>query len=311
MTSLALNSSNYINGVAQKHTEISKTMFPNYPIHSITNGVHAPTWVCPSFAQLYDKYIHHWREDPYSLRYVSNISLSEIWEAHFSAKKRIIDYTNANTNAGMDYDFLTIGWARRFTAYKRPDFLFANIERLRNIAEELGPIQIIFGGKAHPKDFEGKALITKILEMGNKVDGKIKMAYLENYDMYLGQLITSGVDVWLNTPEPPHEASGTSGMKCALNGVPHLSVRDGWWEEGCVEGETGWSFPTPDDLYDVLEQKIMPTFYQNPDTWRSIMRKTIMINGSFFNSTRMLHEYVNRAYTNNSNGENNNVVSLV
>ncbi|MBP8961125.1 alpha-glucan family phosphorylase [Patescibacteria group bacterium] len=296
MTQLALDFSGYINGVAQKHTEVSKSMFPNYPIHSITNGVHAPTWVSASFANLFDKYIHHWREDPYSLRYVSNISLSEIWDAHFQAKKRIIDYTNAHTNAGMDYDFFTIGWARRFTAYKRPGFLFEDVERLKTIAELVGPIQIIFGGKAHPKDTEGKELITKILEMGNKIDGKIKMAYLENYDMYLGQLITAGVDVWLNTPEPPYEASGTSGMKCALNGVPHLSVRDGWWVEGCIEGETGWSFPTSDDLYDLLEKKVIPMFYKKPDSWRNLMRKTIIINGSFFNSTRMLHEYRHRAY---------------
>ena len=296
MTSLALNSSGYINGVAQKHTEVSKSMFPNYPIHSITNGVHAPTWISPSFASLYDKYIHHWREDPYSLRYVSNISLGEIWGAHVEGKKRIIDYTNAHTNAGMDYDFFTIGWARRFTAYKRPELLFSDLERLKTISEIVGPIQIIYGGKAHPKDTEGKELITKVLEMSEKIGGNIKMAYLENYDMYLGQLITSGVDVWVNTPEPPHEASGTSGMKCALNGIPHLSVRDGWWEEGCIEGETGWSFPTADDLYDLLEKKVMPMFYKKPEAWRNLMRKTIMINGSFFNSTRMLHEYKHRAY---------------
>ena len=304
MTSLALNSSNYINGVAQKHTEISKTMFPNYPIHSITNGVHAPTWVSAPFANLYDKYIRHWREDPYSLRYASNISLSEIWDAHFSAKKRIIDYTNAYSNAGMDYDFFTIGWARRFTSYKRPDFLFDDIDRLNQIAEKHGPIQVIFGGKAHPKDTEGKKLISAVIKMSKELtekgNGKIKTAYLTNYDMYLGQLITSGVDVWLNTPEPPHEASGTSGMKCALNGVPHLSIRDGWWEEGCIEGETGWSFVTPDDLYAVLDNKILPLFHNDADGWRSLMRKTIMLNGSFFNATRMLHEYVSRAYNGGS-----------
>ena len=298
MTLLALNSSNYINGVAQKHAEISKTMFPNYPIHSITNGVHARTWVSASFAELYDKHIHHWKEDPYSLRYVSNISLTEIWEAHTKAKKRIIDYTNANTNAGMDYDNFTVGWARRFTEYKRPGFLFNDIDRLKGIAKGKGPIQVIFGGKAHPKDAGGKKLISEILKLADELNSDIKLAYLTNYDMYLGQLMTSGVDVWLNTPEPPHEASGTSGMKCALNGVPHLSVRDGWWTEGCVEGETGWSFPTPEDLYDVLENKVMPLFYENPDGWRSIMRKTIMLNGSFFNASRMVNEYVKRAYKN-------------
>lgn len=301
MTLLALNSSNYINGVAQKHAEVSKSMFPNYPIHSITNGVHARTWVSAPFAKLYDKYIHHWKEDPYSLRYVSNISLGEIWEAHYQAKRRIIDYTNANTNAGMDYDVFTIGWARRFTAYKRPDFLFKDIERLKSMAQAHGPIQIIMGGKAHPKDEEGKNLIARVLGMGHQINGNIKMAYLTNYDMYLAQLMTSGCDVWLNTPEPPHEASGTSGMKCALNGVPHLSVRDGWWIEGCIEGETGWSFPTPEDLYDILEQKILPLYYKNPDGWRKVMRKAIMLNGSFFNAHRMVHEYLSRAYRGRDN----------
>ncbi len=298
MTLLALSSSNYINGVAQKHAEISKTMFPNYPIHSITNGVHARTWVSAPFAELYDKHIHHWQEDPYSLRYVSSISSKELWEAHFEAKKRIIDYTNANTNAGMDYDFFTLGWARRFTAYKRPDFLFENTDRLIEIANKHGPIQIIFGGKAHPKDSGGKELVSKILKMGHELEENIKLAYLTNYDMYLGKLITSGVDTWLNTPKPPHEASGTSGMKCALNGVPHLSVRDGWWIEGCIEGETGWSFPTPEDLYDVLDKKVLPLFYKNPEGWKNLMRKTIMLNGSFFNASRMINEYVKRAYNN-------------
>ncbi len=302
MTSLALNSSGYINGVAQRHAEVSKSMFPNYPIHSITNGVHVSSWVSASFANLYDKYIHHWREDPYSLRYASSLSLGEIWNAHFESKKRIIDYSNAHTNMGMDYDFFTIGWARRFTEYKRPGMLFEDLERLKKIAEKHGPLQIILGGKAHPNDSGGKKLISDIIQVTKKIteesDGNILATYLINYDMYLGHLMTSGVDVWLNTPEPPREASGTSGMKCALNGIPHLSVRDGWWEEGCIEGETGWSFITSDDLYSVLEEKVLPLFHENHDGWRNLMRKTIMLNGSFFNATRMLHEYVNRAYNN-------------
>lgn len=299
MTLLALNSSGYINGVAQKHAEVSKTMFPNYPIHSITNGVHARTWVSPFFAALYDKYIHHWKEDPYSLRYVSNINLDEIWDAHVESKKKIIDFTNANTNAGMDYDFLTIGWARRFTAYKQPDFLFKDIEKLKEIANKHGPIQIIFGGKAHPNDAGGKELITKIIKLSENLGDNINLAYLINYDMYLGKLITSGVDIWLNTPRPPHEASGTSGMKCALNGVPHLSIKDGWWVEGCIEGETGWSFSTPEDLYEVLDNKVLPMFYKDKENWKKLMRKTIMLNGSFFNAGRMISEYIKRAYNPN------------
>ncbi len=295
MTRLALSSSGYINGVAQKHSEVSKNLFPEYPIHSITNGVHAPTWVSDSFAQLYDKYIHHWREDPFSLRYASNISSNEVAQAHFKAKRRIIDYANATTNAGMDYDFFTLGWARRFTSYKRPEFLFADLDALGVLAKKYGPIQIIYGGKAHPKDTVGKQLIHKILTIKNKLPEGVSMTYLQNYDMYVGKLMVAGVDVWLNTPQPPREASGTSGMKCALNGVPHLSVLDGWWVEGHIEGETGWAFETPDELYARLDT-ILHLFYYRPSKWHEIMRKTITLNGSFFNSARMLNEYVHRAY---------------
>lgn len=296
MTALALNLSNYVNGVAKKHAEISRSMFPNYPIHSITNGVHAVTWVSRFFQTLFDEHNPDWRKNPSSLRYVSGIPQEKLWEAHYKSKRRIIDYVNAHTNAGFDYDFFTLGWARRFTLYKRPEFLFSNIERLKEVAEKAGDIQIIYGGKAHPKDAKGKELIARVIDYSERLDGKVNLVYLENYDMYLAQLMTAGVDVWLNTPLPPHEASGTSGMKCALNGVPHLSVRDGWWLEGHVEGETGWEINTPEELYDKLENKIIPMFYGRREEWLQIMSKAISLNGSFFNASRMVNEYVNRAY---------------
>ncbi len=296
MTELALDFSHYVNGVAKSHSEISKTIFPNYPIHSITNGVHAVTWTSLHFAHIYDKHLPSWRHDPSSLRYVSQITPSEIWNAHFEAKKQIIDFANSYSNAGLDYDFFTIGWARRFTSYKRPDFLLTDPKRLIQIAEKVGPIQIVYAGKAHPKDEAGKALIKKTLDLKNELKGKVTMVYMQNYDMYLSKFITSGVDVWLNTPLPPYEASGTSGMKAALNGIPHLSVLDGWWKEGYVEGETGWSFSTPEELYSLLENTIVPCFYHEKEKWLSVMQNAIKLNGSFFNSQRMLMEYIKNAY---------------
>lgn len=296
MTALALDASSYINGVAKKHAEVSKSMFPRYPIQSITNGVHAQTWVSAHFAYLYDQHIPDWKRNPDSLRSITSVPRQDIWNAHYEAKKQIIDYVNANTNAGLDYDYFTLGWARRFTSYKRPDFLLQDTDRLRKIAEKHGPLQIIYAGKAHPKDTEGKELIKKIITLSKELNGQIKMVYLENYDMYLSKYITSGVDAWLNTPLPPHEASGTSGMKCALNGVPQISVLDGWWHEGYVENETGWAFSTSEELYDVLEHDVVNTFYNDLQRWVEIMQKTIMLNGSFFNSHRMINEYIKMAY---------------
>ena len=274
MTYLALDFSAYINGVAKKHAEVSKGMFPDYKINSITNGVHAQTWVSPHFERLYDEKLSTWRQDPASFKNATALQKEDVWNAHFEGKKQIIDFANAYTNAGLDYDYFTIGWARRFTSYKRPDFLLSDIERLRKIANQNGPIQIIYAGKAHKKDTSGKMLIEAIISMSEKLKGEdVTLVYLQNYDMYLSKFLTSGVDVWLNTPNPPHEASGTSGMKCALNGIPQLSVKDGWWEEGCVEGETGWSFTTKDDLYNLLENEIVPTFYSNRPHGKKLCKK--------------------------------------
>ena len=237
MTYLALNLSHFINGVAKKHKEVSSQMFENYVIDSITNGVNAAVWTSEPFENLFDKYIPGWKEDNYNLRYALNIPKQEIWQAHLQAKRKLLQYVSRETNTGMDIDYLTLGFARRTATYKRADLIFQDMERLKNIVENTGPIQIIYAGKAHPQDQDGKEIIKRIFHAKEVLKNNIKIAYLENYDIELGKLISSGVDVWLNTPIPPLEASGTSGMKAALNGVPSLSVLDGWWIEGCIEGE--------------------------------------------------------------------------
>ena len=307
MTLLALNQSKHINGVAKKHGEISQLMFPEYSIESITNGVHSSTWVCDSFKRLYDKYIPDWKNDPFSLRYALSIPNDEIWNTHQEAKNKLIDYVNKKTGIDIDSETLTIGFARRAAAYKRADLVFSDVDRLIKIAKDAGKMQFIFSGKAHPQDAMGKDLIKKIIIASKWLEGKIKVVYLENYDKELAKLLVSGVDLWLNTPRKPQEASGTSGMKAAHNGVPSLSILDGWWIEGCIEDITGWSIGTPQNtesndqqdassLYDKLEFAIIPTFYVGREYWINIMRHAIAINASFFNTHRMVQQYVLNAY---------------
>jgi len=312
MTYLALNFSRYINGVARKHSEVSKLMFAGYQINAITNGVHAATWVSPPFQELFDHYIPMWRQDNFSLRYALSIPREKLWEAHMKCKRKLISLINQKTGVGMDENILTLGFARRATLYKRPDLIFNDLERLRRISNEVGNFQIIYAGKAHPRDYEGKKLIQRIFQAKEKLYPDVKVAYLENYDITLAALITSGVDVWLNTPEPPMEASGTSGMKAALNGVPSLSVLDGWWIEGCIEGLTGWSIGEPAhgneekrdhskdaySLYDKLEHTVIPLFYHDRDRFLNMMAYCIALNGSFFNTQRMIQEYIINAYFN-------------
>ncbi len=307
MTLIALNLSKYINGVAKRHGEVTREMFPGYSIDSITNGVHLLTWAAPAFKKLYDKHIPGWQSDYFSLRYAMGIPKDEISRAHQEAKKELIDHVNARTGAGMDQDTFTIGFARRVTAYKRADLLLSDINRLIEINDKAGRMQIIYAGKAHPSDGGGKELIRNIFSRIKELKPKIKVAYLENYDMTQGRLITNGVDLWLNNPLPPHEASGTSGMKACLNGVPNLSVLDGWWIEGCIENVTGWAIGTLQsqgrdsaqdarDLYQKLEKIILPMFYNEKDKWLEVMRHAIALNASFFNTQRMVQEYVLNAY---------------
>lgn len=311
MTLFALEHSGHINGVAKRHEEISRNMFPGYPIDSITNGVHHVFWTSKPFQRLYDKHTGGWRKDPFNLRYVISIPLEEIEQAHREAKRMLIDLVNAKHNIGMDYDTCTLGFARRMTRYKRPQLLFSNPERLVSIARARGPLQVVIAGKAHPKDTSGKELIKSVFAAIKRLKSDIKIVFLENYDMELAQFITAGVDVWLNTPKIPCEASGTSGMKACLNGVPSLSVLDGWWVEGCVEDVTGWAIETKvanvcelemddsdeaESLYRKLEQVVLPTFYTNREKWARIMRYAIAFNGSFFNSHRMVQQYLLNAY---------------
>ena len=310
MTYLALTLSHYVNGVAKKHGEVSSHMYAPYRIDSITNGVHVATWTSEPFRDLFDKYIPGWMEDNFNLRYALSIPESEIWEAHLQAKRELIHYVNRETNKGMDTDILTLGFARRAASYKRADLLLSDIRRLKEVYSKAGPFQIIYAGKAHPKDKQGKELIQRIFESIKALNSDVKIAYLENYDIQLGKLITSGVDVWVNTPMPPMEASGTSGMKAALNGVPSLSILDGWWIEGCIEGITGWSIGQSSldletervagldarDLFDKLQNTIIPLYYNQPEEFRCIMSHCIALNGSFFNTQRMMQQYVLKAY---------------
>ena len=310
MTHLALRFSRYVNGVAKKHGEVSRKMFNNNGIQWITNGVHAPSWVSDPMQKLFDKYLPEWRHDSFILRNACAIPHQEIWDAHQVSKKELIAKVNAVTKQGLKDDVYTIGFARRAASYKRADLLFFDIERLKKIYKEQGPFQLIYAGKAHPRDMDGKALIQRIFDSIGTLKNDIKIAYIPNYDMTWGKLITSGVDVWLNTPQPPLEASGTSGMKAAMNGVPNFSSLDGWWIEGCVEGVTGWAIGTDGHdvnehreyatdaklLYDKLENIILPMYYKNRDEYIHIMSQAIGINGSYFNTHRMVEDYVLYAY---------------
>jgi starch phosphorylase len=306
MTHLALYYSKHINGVAKKHRDVSLAMFPGYQIDAITNGIHSVTWTGESFRTLFDSYIPGWRKDNYMLRYALNIPYDKIWSAHIEQKQTLIDFVNETQNVHFSSDILTIGFARRAATYKRADLIFRDIARLERIAKK-HPIQIVMAGKAHPSDSGGKGLIHKIHEVINSLNNpNLKVVFLPNYEMWLGQLLVGGVDVWLNTPMRPLEASGTSGMKAAHNGILNFSVLDGWWIEGHVEGVTGWSIgglpDTPDaacvdcddseDLYDKLEANICPLYYGHRDDWVKMMIHGISHNASFFNTQRMVSQYV-------------------
>ena len=314
LTLVALELSHYVNGVTRRHGEVSRSMFPGYPIGSITNGVHSTTWTAPPFAALYDRYIPDWRRDSFSLRYALGIPVTAIQSAHREAKAQLVRTVNERTPASFDPERFTLGFARRTTAYKRPTLLLRDPARLRRLAAARGPLQVVFAGKAHPHDAEGKNLIREIVRRGAELAPDIRIAYLPDYNLELARQVTAGVDLWLNTPRPPLEASGTSGMKAAHNGVPSLSVLDGWWLDGHVEGVTGWSIGRRDGaseaaddddarhLYETLEQTILPLHADRPASWAEVMRLTIALNASFFNAHRMLQEYVIHAYQDQNHG---------
>jgi starch phosphorylase len=259
------------------------------------------------FRNLYDHHIPAWRYDNFYLRYAIKIPLYEVQYAHTQAKRELLELVKHRTGVSMDEGVLTIGFARRAAAYKRADLLFSDPDRLRWLTRQVGPLQVIYGGKAHPQDAAGKALIRRIFAAATEADTGVRVVYLPNYDMALARDICAGVDLWLNTPQRPQEASGTSGMKAALNGVPSLSVLDGWWIEGHQEGVTGWAIGDGQDasedparevdsLYDKLEHVILPLFYKEPVEFAKVMRSAIAYNGSFFNTQRMVLQYLRNAY---------------
>jgi glycogen phosphorylase len=309
MTMLAMNSSRHVNAVSKKHAEVTKNMFPGHELDHITNGVHSYTWTSKEFQDLFDKYIPEWRESSANLKKADIIPNEELWNAHSNSKEKLIDYVNSNYGLNLDKDKLTICFARRAAEYKRPDLIFSDLEKLVEIGED--KIQLIFAGKAHPKDDLGKGAIYRINQYADKLKGKIDVVYLENYNMGLGKLLTSGADVWLNNPRRPREACGTSGMKAAHNGVINFSVLDGWFIEAHKEDITGWAIgPEPNenmlcevddmedakDLYNKLENKIIPLYYNNKNGWTNIMKNSISKIASNFNAERMVNEYFDKLY---------------
>ncbi len=309
MTLLAMNLSKFINGVAKRHGQVSQNLFPGFKIHSITNGVHPFTWCSPFFVNIYDQYLPGWANEPEMLVRVDHIPDEEIWDAHCGAKALFFQYVYEKNGLRLDPDILTVGFARRAATYKRGDLLFRDLDRL--IAVGMKKIQLVFGGKAHPADQEGKKVIQNIIQYTHQLRDKVSVVFLEDYDMDVASQLIPGVDLWLNNPIRPLEASGTSGMKAALNGVPNFSVLDGWWIEGHIEDVTGWSIGPPPldapeenpqndedlvDLYDKLENKIIPLYYQDRPGWIRVMKNAISKNAYYFNTHVMMRRYVSEAY---------------
>jgi starch phosphorylase len=286
-----------------QHGKVSQQMFPDYKVYSITNGVHAATWLSPQFQELFDGEIPHWRTDNQYLRSVYGIDPARIAAAHNKGKLRLFGTIAKRTGHHFNPNVLTLGFARRVATYKRASLLLQDPERLVAIAKKIGGLQILYAGKAHPADNAGKGLIRDVYAAAARLNSSpLKIYYVENYDWELGALLTQGVDVWVNTPRRPYEASGTSGMKAALNGVPSLSILDGWWIEGCAENTTGWAIENGENeaaeansLYEKLEKSIAP-MYANPDAWSRMQQHCIAINGSFFNTHRMLAQYFENSY---------------
>jgi starch phosphorylase len=296
MTRLALSLSEFVNGVAQRHAELSAKMFPGYQVRAIPNGVHPFTWTAASFRQLYDRHVPGWCHEPELLVRADRIPDAAILDAHSLAKRELIDRVQATAGIRLDEHVAVLGFARRMTTYKRPELLFADLDRLKAIARR-HRFQVVLAGKAHPRDAEGKAAIAQLHAYARALAGTFPVVYLPDYDMGLARLLTAGSDVWINTPLPPLEASGTSGMKAAFNGVPSLSVLDGWWTEGCLEGVTGWSIEDAASLCEKLEQIVLP-LYCAPDRsgWCAVMKGAIGRNASHFNSHRMMRRYATESY---------------
>jgi starch phosphorylase len=345
MTAFALRMSEFKNGVSRRHGEVARAMWRSLwpdlteekiPIYHITNGVHVPTWLDPKMTLLLNKYFSPtcplWRDVHDTARIwelIYDIPDEELWEVHAQLKRKLInrmrehkrrtwvaESTEAlNVLSGgalLDPYALTIGFARRFSTYKRADLLFQDIERLKRIVNDpWKPVQIIFAGKAHPADDQGKRIIQKVYQYALQKEFGGRIAFVEDYGEQLAQYLVHGVDVWLNNPLPPLEACGTSGMKASLNGVLHMSVSDGWWPEA-FSGKNGWSFgetdpgrnhdrQDADQLYELLEREVVPLYYMQsddgiPHMWVKKMKEAIKCTAPRFSSRRMLKEYVRRGY---------------
>jgi starch phosphorylase len=341
MTALALRLSSYHNAVSRRHGEVSRhlwrSLWPDLPedkvpIRYITNGVHVPTWIEPRMERLFDTYLGaDWiarHDEPDFMELVENIPEKDVWQTHFWLKMKLINsirerarrsWVNKDASPAvilaegtlLNPTVLTIGFSRRFTAYKRADLIFTDFARIsRLINDPWKPIQIIFAGKAHPEDDEGKRILQRVFNFANRPDLGGRVAFVENYDEQLAQYMVHGVDVWLNNPLPPLEACGTSGMKASLNGVPHLSIRDGWWLEG-YNGRNGWEFGDGDEqdrdrkdaneIYSLLEREIIPLYYAvddkgSPRGWVKLMKEAMKSTTAQFSTRRMAKEYVRSFY---------------
>jgi starch phosphorylase len=318
MTELALAGSRWCNAVSRRHAQVAGQMFPQVGFAAITNGVHAPTWVGPSIARVLDRRIPRWRDDQAELAAAERtVPLDELAAARREAKAALVELVAARCGVRLDPAALTLGIARRVTAYKRTTLALAHPDRLRSISREIGPLQLVFAGKAHPQDEPGKALIREVLAARRSLAPDVTVVFLPDYDLRGARILVAGVDVWCNTPVRPYEASGTSGMKAALNAVPSLSVLDGWWVEGHEEGITGWAVGGPPEhvgdpagrpgldptweedaksFAEVLAGTVAPLYYREPERFLAVGRGALARNGSRFTTQRMLAEYLELAY---------------
>jgi starch phosphorylase len=313
MTRLGIGSSRWVNGVSQRHAEVTRAMFPDVEVRALTNGVHLGTWVAPAMAALFDARVPGWRADNTRLRLLAEAPAAEVAAAHARAKEALVAEVARRTGRQLATEAFTIGAARRATAYKRMSLLFSDPGRLEKLAAEFGAMQVVLAGKAHPRDDGGKEIIRSLLRAADQLGVSVPVVFLPGYDMALARMLVSGADIWLNTPRPPHEASGTSGMKAAANGVPNLSVLDGWWIEGYLPGVTGWAVqarPTDEspeaaavadaadaaELYDVLGGEVLPLYHGGPEGFAAVRRAAIAFDGYHFTAQRMVLEYRRAAY---------------
>ena len=299
MSHLAVALSGPVNAVSNLNAWVASSMFADHHIAPITNGVHHITWTSPMMADLFDKQLPGWKEDPTKLAHAGKIPTEDLAGARDVARKVLRELVQTSTGVKLDKKRLTIGFARRFATYKRANLVFSDLERLREIGA--GKIQFVFSGKAHPRDEGGKALIKSIFDSAKDLENEIPVAFLEDYSMATGLAMTGGVDIWLNNPIRPMEASGTSGMKAAMNGVPNCSILDGWWPEGCEHGVNGWAIGEADDerddvrdaknVLDVIENEVLPAWDEGDEKWCEIMRASIATSARF-TGARMISDYL-------------------